>query len=53
MSNDTSALAPVDQDFSQDTGALEALREGLRRYFSALGPDEAASFDALLAEGAL
>ncbi|WP_288586518.1 hypothetical protein [uncultured Methylobacterium sp.] len=53
MNNDTPAPAPTDQDLSEDTGALEALREGLRGYFSALGPDEGAAFDALLAEGGL
>ncbi|WP_157064278.1 hypothetical protein [Methylobacterium tarhaniae] len=53
MNNDTPAPAPADQDLSRDTGALEALREGLRRYFSALGPDEGAAFDALLAERGL
>lgn len=53
MSNDTPAPAPADQDLSQDTDALAALRDGLRRYFSALGPEEGAAFDALLAEGGL
>ena len=53
MDSDTPAPIPADQDLSQDTGALQALREGLRRYFSALGPEEGQAFDALLAEGGL
>jgi hypothetical protein len=53
MNNDTPAPVPADQDLSQDTGALAALRDGLRRYFSALGPEEGRAFDALLAEGGL
>lgn len=53
MSNDTPAPAPADQDLSEDTGAIEALRDGLRRYFSALGLEEGQAFDAPLAEGGL
>ncbi|WP_167858718.1 hypothetical protein [Methylobacterium nonmethylotrophicum] len=53
MNEDTTTLAPVAEDLAQETDALEALRAGLRRYFAALGPDEAKAFDALLAEGGL
>lgn len=53
MNQDISAPAPIEQDFSQDADALEALRAGLRRYFSALGPEEGAAFNALLVEGDL
>lgn len=42
-----------DQDLGQDADALAALRDGLRRYFSALGPEEGIAFDSLLAEGGL
>jgi hypothetical protein len=53
MNNDTPAPVPADQDLSQDTDALAALRDGLRRHFANLGSDEAAAFDVLLAEGGL
>ncbi|WP_156311843.1 hypothetical protein [Methylobacterium platani] len=53
MSNDTPVPALADQDLGQDADALAALRDGLRRYFSALGPEEGIAFDSLLAEGGL
>ena len=53
MHDDISAPAPTDQDLSHDTDALAALRDGLRRYFTALGPEEGAAFSALLANGVL
>ncbi|WP_171070283.1 hypothetical protein [Methylobacterium terricola] len=53
MNNDTAAPSPADQDLSQDTNALAALRDGICRYFGALSPEEGAAFDALLAEGGL
>lgn len=53
MNQDISASMPADQDLSHDSDALAALREGLRRYFAALGPEEGQAFDALLAEGGL
>jgi hypothetical protein len=53
MNQDISTQAPADEDLANDTDALAALREGLRRHFANLGPDEAAAFDVLLAERGL
>ncbi|GJD51752.1 hypothetical protein OPKNFCMD_4510 [Methylobacterium crusticola] len=42
----------VDRDLTEADVAIVELCAGLRRYFAALGPEEAAAFDALDEQGA-